>query len=88
MNEIVPQTLTLAEIQRKARYGHRSYLYWTDRTGALQWAPYNQAGIKRAILDVGCNGRFYWFDDAGCSHIARRFGYMIHLWRCARQHYG
>lgn len=74
----------LAALRRKARYGHRAYLYWWDRRGALQWAMYNKSNIKRAILDVGCRGRFFWYDSAGISNIASSFRYMLHLWRCAR----
>ena len=75
--------MTHEHLRRKARYGHRSYLYWYDRSGAFQWALYSRAGIKRAILDVGTNGRFYWFDGAGVSNVARSFRYMLHLMRCA-----
>lgn len=75
--------MTREALQRKARYGHRSYLYWFDREGVMQWAAYGKAGIKAAILAVGTQGRFYWFDGAGCSNIARSFSYMLHLWRCA-----
>lgn len=76
--------MTHEELRRKARYGHRAYLYWRDATGGLQWAPYGSEGIKRAILAVGIRGRFCWYDGGGISHIAREFPMMIHLWRCAR----
>lgn len=75
--------MTHEELRRKARYGHRSYVYWTDHAGSLQWAPYDKAGLKTAILSVGAKGRFYWFDANGNSNIARSLSYMIHLWRCA-----
>lgn len=71
------------EVRRKARYGHRCYLYWTDKKGRFLFALYTRDNIKRAILDVGAKGRFYWFDTSGCSHIARAFDYMLYLWRCA-----
>ena len=70
-------------LRRKARYGHRSYLYWTSKDGAFHFAPYCKAGIKSALLDVGGKGRFYWFDGAGNSNIAQSLPYMIYIWRCA-----
>jgi hypothetical protein len=75
--------MTLEELRRKARFGHRAYLYWTDAAGRFQHAAYNRDAIKRAILDVGVRGKFFWFDSAGCSNVARSFAYMVHLWRCA-----
>lgn len=75
--------MTHEELRRKARYGHRAYLYWTNREGAFCFAPYGKAGLKAAILDVGAKGRLFWFDSAGNSNIARSLSYMIHLWRCA-----
>ena len=75
--------MNLEALTRKARYGHRQYLYWYDRDGLLQWAYYSRQNIKAAILSVGCRGRFYWLDGSGCTHVARTFRMMIHLWRCA-----
>jgi hypothetical protein len=76
--------MDLTALRRKARYGHRSYLYWHNASGELQFAPYGKSGLKRAILDVGVRGRFFWYNETGVSHIARSFSFMIHLWRCAR----
>ena len=75
--------MTLEELRRKARFGHRSYLYWTAPNGEFRFAPYGKVGLKAALLSVGARGRFYWFDSAGNSNIARSLPYMIHLWRCA-----
>lgn len=75
--------MTREELRRKARYGHRSWLYWTGRDGGLRFAPYGKDGLKAAILEVGAKGRLYWFDECGNSNIARSLSYMIHLWRCA-----
>lgn len=72
------------QLRRKARYGHRAWLYWNAPCGAFRFAPYGRAGIKAAMIDVGAKGRFYWFDSAGNSNLARSLSYMIHLWRCAR----
>lgn len=69
---------------KKARYGHKSYLYWYEADGTLSYGLYNKANWKRAILSVGLHGRVFWLDaSTATSNIARTFGYMIHLWRCA-----
>lgn len=75
--------ITLEEIRRKARYGHRAYVYWRDAAGALSFAAYGRAGLKSAILATGSKRPIHWLDGAGCSHIARGLDYKIHLWRCA-----
>lgn len=82
INKTGDTQMTHEELRKKARYGHRSYLYWTAN-GEFRWAPYSKAAIKAAILDVGVKGRLYWFDGAGNSHIARSFAMMIRIWRCA-----
>ena len=70
--------------KRKARYGHKSYIVWTDRTGEQQYALYNKQNLKQAILAVGTSGKFYWLDaSTGVSNIARSFSYMLHLLKCA-----
>lgn len=75
--------MTHQELRRKARYGHRAYVYWTAPNSEFRYAPYTKAGLKSALLDVGAKGRFYWFDSVGNSNIASSLSYMIHLWRCA-----
>jgi len=67
--------MTLEMLRRKARYGHAGYLYRRDKEGAFCWAPYGKAGIKQAILGSRHVGRFYWFDSAGHSNIARSLDY-------------
>lgn len=76
----------LDQLRRKARYGHRSYVYWYDADGALSFEPYGRAGIKRALLSVGGKGRFFWIDSAGNSNIVKSLSFAIHLWRCAPKH--
>lgn len=75
--------MDLKKLTRKARYGHRSYLYWHSADGSLVWASYDRENIKRAILSVGFRGRFYWLDGSGNRHIARRWSMMTTLYRCA-----
>jgi hypothetical protein len=74
--------MTLDQLTRKARYGHKSFVYW-HQDEAICFEPYSKAAIKRAILAVGIKGRFYIMDSAGVSQIARTFRMMIHFWRCA-----
>lgn len=75
--------ITREQLRRKARFGHREYLYWIGRDGQFCHAIYGRDGIKKAILGVGAAGRFFWFDSSGNSHIARSLSVMLHLWRCA-----
>ena len=74
--------MTMEQLTRKARYGHKSFIYWYD-AGELQFEIYSKAAIKTAILAVGTKGRFYIMDGCGISQIARTFRMMIHYWRCA-----
>jgi hypothetical protein len=75
--------MDINHLRRKARYGHKAYLYWRSEDGAFCWAPYDPDGIKRAIIGSRHVGRFYWFDEAGNSNIARSLDYQLYLWRCA-----
>lgn len=75
---------TYETIRNKARYGHKSYVVWTDRDGTLQYGIYNKATLKRAILAVGTQGRFSWLSaSTGVGNLARSFSYMLHLLKCA-----
>lgn len=75
--------MDITELRRKARYGHRSYVYWTDGAGAFRFAPYGRAGLKAAIIDGRGRRPIFWLDSAGSSNIARSLSFMLHLWRCA-----
>ena len=74
--------MTMDKLTRKARYGHRSFVYWY-LDGELQFAVYSKAAIKKAILIVGAKGRFYVMDGCGVSQVARTFRMMLYMWRCA-----
>lgn len=52
----------LAAASRKARYGHRDWIAWTDREGTLQTAPKSAETVKRALLAVGTKGQWYLVD--------------------------
>jgi len=43
----------IATATRKAKYGHRDWLYWTDRQGGLHVEPTTVASITQAMLDTG-----------------------------------
>lgn len=44
---------------RKAKYGHKTWLAWRDRQGHLQTARKTPESIKRCLLDVGTQGKWY-----------------------------
>ena len=47
------------EAKRKAVYGHRDWLVWTDRDGIQHADRKTYASTKRAMLAVGTQGQFY-----------------------------
>lgn len=75
--------MDITELRRKARYGHRSYVYWTDCDGCFRFASYGRAGLKAAIIQVRGRRPIFWLDSSGSSNIARSLSFMLHLWRCA-----
>ena len=46
------------EAKRKAIYGHRDWLVWTDRDGVQHADRKTYASTKRAMLAVGTQGKF------------------------------
>jgi hypothetical protein len=48
----------LRTAERKARYGHRNWIYWVDRQGTLHTAVQNAASLKQALLDTGTQHLF------------------------------
>jgi hypothetical protein len=50
--------------ERKARYGHRDWLQWTDKHGAVQVARQTEASLKQALLDCGTQ---YAFTQIGAN---------------------
>lgn len=49
---------TYQDAQKKARYGHRDWVAYKGKDGALVFAPRSAAVIKAAMLAVGTRGRF------------------------------
>ncbi|QRM34891.1 hypothetical protein [Microvirga sp. VF16] len=63
-------TYTLQYAQRKARYGHRDWLFWTDRSGSSQCAPKSKESIKKAMLASGTQGR--WFVVSASTAVLQK----------------
>lgn len=62
-----PDTTTAARVQeatRKARYGHRDWLQWTDRDGYVHVARQSVASLKQALL---ASGTQYAFTQIGAN---------------------
>lgn len=51
--------------QRKARYGHRNWLFWADKTGQKKAALMTPASVKQAMLDSGTQGKFLLMHSSG-----------------------
>lgn len=52
------EAVDLATIIRKARYGHRDWVVWTDRAGTLHGQKACRAAIKAALLALGTQGKW------------------------------
>ena len=50
--------------ERKARYGHKDWLYWVDRGGALHVEVKSVRSLKQALLD---SGTAYYFVEIGAN---------------------
>lgn len=51
--------MTFQEAQRKARFGHRDWIFFTDKDGSDVCERSSASVIKRAMLATGTSGRFY-----------------------------
>jgi len=59
------------EAQKKARFGHRDWIYWSDKDG--KHAEVRSAeSVKRALLAVGTKG-FWCLIHANCGTPSRGF---------------
>jgi hypothetical protein len=58
---------------RKARYGHRDWVIWNDAAGQLHAARACRDAIKRALLCIGTQGR--WFIVAASTGVMHRYGF-------------
>lgn len=50
--------MTLQEVQNKARYGHRDWIYWRDRKSDYHSERKTPETMKRCLLDCGTQG--FW----------------------------
>ncbi len=50
--------MTFQEVQRKARFGHRDWLFWRGRDGGERFQQRSAQAVKNALLDIGTQGRF------------------------------
>ena len=48
---------TYEEARRRARYGHKEWLLYIDRSGNHVYTMLSKASIKQAMLAMGTNGR-------------------------------
>lgn len=55
---------TFQATQRKARYGHRDWLFWRRRDGVECYAQRSADAVKAALLDIGTQG---WFTVLSAS---------------------
>lgn len=64
--------LDLQTAQKKARFGHRDWVYWTRRDGVGMAAPASRASVKSAMVDLGTSGRFLLLAaSTGVPHLQR-----------------
>jgi hypothetical protein len=67
--------VTINEVQRKARFGHRDWVVWTDKAGALQARRACRDAVKAALLDIGTKGR--WFICAASTGVMHRYNFAL-----------
>lgn len=53
------EALTLQEAQKKARFGHRDWVFFRDATGTGRAGRFSRDALKAALLASGCAGHFY-----------------------------
>lgn len=51
--------MTLADAMRKARYGHKDWIYWRDKEGVGHAEPKSIETVKRCLLDCGTQKKWY-----------------------------
>jgi len=50
--------MTFQEAQRKARFGHRDWITWRDRSNNYNVARMSPDTVKSALLAIGTKGHF------------------------------
>ncbi|ADO59894.1 hypothetical protein [Paenibacillus polymyxa] len=52
-------TDVLQTAKRKARYGHRDWVYWKDENGDEHTEVKSSSSVKKAMISVGSKGRYF-----------------------------
>lgn len=65
----------LEDAVRRARYGHRSWLFWRDRQGMPHAERKSRESIKRCLLDVGTKGNWVLV-QANTGHLLKGFWWL------------
>ena len=63
----VLENTRLQDVQIKARFGHKDWIYWQERDGTYRAEWRSPESIKRALLASGTKG--FWalvMADSGC----------------------
>lgn len=79
--------MQLQEVQQKARYGHRDWLFWTDKAGNDRAERRSADAIKSMLLDTGTHGKWYLV-SANSGSLMRGFWWLgLNILRQARRGY-
>lgn len=63
--------MEMGEVLRKAKYGHRDYVCWSDQDGRLQARQASRDAVKAALLSIGTQGR--WFIASASTGVLHRY---------------
>ena len=61
--------LRFQDVVRKARFGHREWIWWKDKTGNPCASRLTADSMKRCLLDVGTQGKWFLLCTDGTSMI-------------------
>ena len=66
---------TLSAAQRRAKYGHRDWIVWSNKDGEEIAMPVTAENMKKCLLDVGTKG--HWtLVHANDGTLSRGFWWM------------
>ena len=75
----MPYTEPLNTAVRKAKYGHRDWLFWRDRAGQGHIAASSYDSMKQALLASGTQKSFTLVASDGCFYRMTWPLAVIHL---------
>lgn len=58
--------------QHMARYSHKPWIAWTDKSGQSQAAQATPENLERAIKDIGDDGKMSGYFGERHGHVARK----------------